>query len=213
MKEIVIKSYKYDELSDKAKEKAREWFAEGEREHFDIEMMEDDLLKILDILGFTVKQTSRNWVNTSTGAKGTRHDNCIWWSTYPAEAFVEGTYKYAKGCARNIRGYAPQDTALHSIADQLTAMQKLNGYKVAASMTGDCQGRSTEVFHRDDWANPMDDDTAKCCIGIIHDLFKRIARMIEDEYDYRCSDEAVVDGIEANDYNFHEDGRRFPEAD
>jgi hypothetical protein len=43
---------------------------------------------------------------------------------------------------------------------------------------------------------------------IVVDINKAIYKSLEKEYEYQTADEQVVDGIQANEYDFDEDGRR-----
>ena len=42
-----------------------------------------------------------------------------------------------------------------------------------------------------------------------YELAKCYFKSLQEEYDYRLSDEAIIESIESNDYEFTEDGERF----
>lgn len=210
-KAVTLTSFTYEELSADAKTVARDWYRNLESQwygqHPD-DLNYDDWESIAAILGIEFK----DHVYRNMGGKQASHP-AIWWSLYPTRATWEGRYAYAKGCARAIRRYAPQDKVLHSIADRLTTAQKRNAYKVRAEMSGDCGHSECEVLHCDGtgYERPIIDVSE--IERALEDFGTWIGKQIEADYEHRISDEAVADSIEANEYNFHENGQRFALAD
>jgi hypothetical protein len=45
--------------------------------------------------------------------------------------------------------------------------------------------------------------------GFLHHLLEDYRLMLQEEYEYLISEEAIIEAIEANDYEFTEDGRLF----
>ena len=122
---------------------------------------------------------------------------------------LEGRYSYAKGSAAKIRKHAPQDTRLHSIADQLAALQKRHFYRIEATCSH--RGRyyhsgcmSVDVYLKgDDAPRDVEEDTR----DILREFADWIYRHLESEYEYRMSDENVDESLRINEYEFDEDGR------
>ena len=132
MPEIIeIITYRFNELSDPAKEKARAWYREGGIDHDWFECVYDDFERVCTILGVTLETRS---VRLYGG--GTRPKPCIWFSGFWSQgdgASFEGHYRYAKAAPRRIREHAPQDEELHRIASVLQAIQKRNFFQLHAT--------------------------------------------------------------------------------
>jgi hypothetical protein len=113
-----ITVYKFDELSDEAKEKAREWWREGGLDYEWYDCVESDFKEIGKILGIDV--TKIFFTGFSSQGDG---------------ACFEGYYEYAKGSVKKLKEYAPQDTELHRIAEELAQAQKRFFYGIDAVIT------------------------------------------------------------------------------
>ena len=109
--------YRFDELSDAAREKARAWYREGGLDYDWYDTVYEDFQRIAEILGLNLKTRT---VRLMGG--GTRQDPCIWFRGFSSQgdgACFESWYSYPKDAPRLIREHAPQDTELHRIADAL----------------------------------------------------------------------------------------------
>lgn len=201
--------YTFAELSDNAKERARDWWREGVTMDHDWSHMYDDFERVADILGIDFKTKS---VPLMGG--GTRQDPCIWWSGFWSQgdgACFEGTYSYAKGSRAKIREYAPQDAKLHRIADDLFVAQRRNFYRLDAMVRH--SGRyyhehsvsiDVEAMHDGDRNVPA--DAEKAVEDALRDFCRWMYRQLEAEYEYQMSDESVDEMLEANAYEFTEEG-------
>lgn len=213
MPEIVKTTvYRLDELSNAAKEKARDWYREGALDHDWYEFIYDDFERICDMLGVRLRSAS---VRLYGG--GTRQRPCIWFSGFWSQgdgACFEGQYSYAPAAVRRIRDYAPKDDELHRIASSLQAIQRRNFFQLRASIVH--RGR---YYHEHSMAisvdrnSPTGQDTSPhaedLVIEALRDLARWLYRQLEREHDYQTSDEAVDEAIAANDYTFTANGRRF----
>lgn len=190
--------FAFAELSDSAKERARDWWRSCENQDFDTDFIFDDAQTIGGILGIAI---ATHAVKLMGG--GTRYDPTIFYSGFSSQgdgACFEGSYAYAKGAAKSIREHAPMDTVLHGIADRLQAIQRIYFYRIEATMK-----------HRGHYSHSgcMDvdvslaDDVRQC----MRDFADWIYRQLESEYVYRMSDEQVDESIECNEYEFDADGR------
>jgi hypothetical protein len=210
--------YTFDELSDKAKARARDWWREGGLDYDWWDSTYDDFLQICAILGVTIK--TRSYQVSGKNGPITRSSPCIEFTGFCQQgdgACFEGTYEYKAKCAREIRRYAGRDEKLWNIADRLVAVQKKYRYDAAATIehTGRySHAYSTTInvylanagFRRaDDLLFPEDETEIK---EIMHDLMNWLYRQLESEYEYLLSDEAVDESIEANEYTFDENGNR-----
>jgi hypothetical protein len=204
--------YQLDELSEAAKEKARDWFREGVGDWDWYDSVYEDFEAICRILGVELKTTT---VRLMGG--GSRQKPCIYFSGFYSQgdgACFEGRYAYQKGATRRIRDYAPTDTVLHDIADRLQAVQRRNFFQLRADVGH--RGRyyhahSMDISVERDSSNwqPMSDDAEDAIVTALRDLADWLHRQLEHEWDYMMSDDYADDGIAANEYTFTASGHRF----
>lgn len=209
--EKTITLYTYEELSEEGKQGARDWWLSC-RDSNDFDYVVEDFESIANMLGVELRQRAVRTVGGSTYTEPS-----IRWGLYSqgSGAAFEGTYRYAKGAAKKIREYAPQDDKLHAIADGLQEVQKRYGYRITAAMEdGNLSNfyphsgtmRVEVDFDRDlaDWPT-ADEETV---IRLMRDLADWLYRQIEKEDDYQTSEEYIADAMAANGYTFREDGER-----
>lgn len=205
-REITSTVYKFDELSDSAKEHARDWWRELESQDSDWSCMYDDFEQIAKILGITFDTHAVKLIGG-----GTRYDSNIYWSGFSSQgdgACFEGSYEYNLDCARKIRQYAPQDEKLHAIADGLVAIQKKHFYKLTAKTKHSghyyhAYSMDVDVYKGD---YETDAETAETVTELMRDFADWMYRQLEKEYEYRMEDEQVDENIRANEYEFDEQG-------
>lgn len=202
--------YKFDELSDTAKERAREWYREGALDYDWWDFVYEDAANIADRLGIELRQKP---VKLMSGK--TRYDPCIWFRGFCSQgdgACWEGTYSYKKGSVKAVKEYAPQDEELHRIAQALYEIQRRYFYKVSAKA-----GHRGHYYHSycmdidvdvDGRHNCDFSDAADGVRELLRDFADWIYKQLETEHDYRMSDECVDEDIRANEYEFEEDGSR-----
>ena len=204
MRTSVHKLFKYEELDDRAKDKAKDWYRQFVfADSCDWEFVFEGAVQAADILGIYIDHR-----------RGSR-ERAIYFSGFWSQgdgACFEGAYRYAKGATKKIREYAPQDTELHRIADELQDIQRRNFYKLCARMVH--SGRyshsgcmDVSVWHYDDQYRDIgdaEDDIAQ----LMRDFADWIYSRLEKEYEYQCSDSVVEESIIANEYEFYDDGRR-----
>jgi hypothetical protein len=207
MREKTVKLYHFDELSDAAKERARQWWRDCENQDFDTSYMYETFETAAKLLGI---EFDTRPIKLMGG--GTRYEPKIWWSGFSSQgdgASFEGSYSYAKNCSRVIRGEFPTDAKLHAIADSLTASQKANGYKLTAKITQSDSHYSHKYTMRADvykGDNDADEETSDTVLELMRDFAEWIYRSLEAEYEYRMGDENVDESIRINEYEFTEDG-------
>lgn len=199
--------FAFNELSDRAKDAAREWWRNGESQDFDSEYIFDNAVTCGKLMGIEISTKS---VKRMGG--GTREQPVIYWSGFSSQgdgACFEGHYQYEKGSARAIRKHAPQDSELHGLADTLQKIQSRHSYKIGARMKhsghyqhSGCMQVEVECDGRD-VTQIVDDEIAQC----MRDFADWIYRNLEREYEYRMSDENVDESIRCNEYEFTEEGK------
>ena len=176
--------FTFDELSDDAKEVARNWWRDVAGHDDWYEPVEYDFHHILGLLGFTgVKSNFAGFRSQGDGASFT------------------ADYSYSKGGAKSLKEYAPRDSELHRIADALQDLQRRNFYRIEDSITR--FWRSGNYVH----SGTM---TCECdaLLEICRDLADWYYAALEREYEYLMSDESVNESIRANEYEFLESGER-----
>jgi len=201
--------FKFDELSDDAKEVARAWWRESEAMYMsDSEFVIEYAEWVAAILGIEFSTRS---VGLYGG--GTRQKPCVYWSGFYSQgdgACFEGSYSYAKGSAKAIREYAPKDKTLHAIADSLAEVQKRNFYRLVASIShrGHYYHSGCMSVDVEDSGNPYRDigDAGEIVTQAMRDFADWIYDQLRSEYEYVMSDEHVDESIRINGYEFDESG-------
>lgn len=202
-------TYRFDELSEEAKEKARNWHRDFP-DHYDWwDTIYDDFERVCEILGVRLKATPVRLIGG-----GTRQKPCIWFSGFWSQgdgACFEAYYSHAKGGAKHIRDYAPQDATLHGIADRLQDIQRRNFYQLVADVSH--HGRYYNEFcmtfdvMRDSPNQQAPTEDAEDTVSeAMRDLARWLYRQLRGEYDYLTSDEVIEEMIDGNGYRFTECG-------
>jgi len=195
--------FTYSELSEAAKEKARNWYRDdgGDNFRFAAEFVLEDAENMARVMGIEIAHEKH-------GAK-------IYYSGFSSQgdgASFVGSYRYAKGASKKIREKAPQDAELHRIADQLQNIQSRHFYRIGATMSQGAGSNhyshshtmAVDVFDRQD-----DKDFSDCedeLSQLMRDFADWIYSQLEKEYDWINEDAQVEENIIANDYEFDEEG-------
>lgn len=193
MRIIETTVYQYNELSESAKQKARDWYT-GEWFEFYADNVIEDVQQIAAILGVSdCKVLYSGFWSQGDGA-------CI-----------NGLYRYAKNAPKKIKEYAPLDNELHSIAIKLQNAQRKGFYKTTCKIThsgGYCHYNSMDFqFTNELWDNLDDRGVSYREIIEAFKMFaKWIYRQLENEYENQVSNEVVAETLEINEYEFLEDG-------
>lgn len=170
--------YSYDELDEKAKQKAIEWFAEGYPEYEWWGSTYEDARKIGLII--TEFDTHRN-----RNAKG-KFDGLN-----PEE------------CARNITENQGADCSTYKTAKAfLMSMDSLN---TEYSTDANGQHDVSDIDGRDNY----EDEKEELETEFLKSLLEDYAMILQKELEYLESEAHIVEMIEANDYEFTKEGKRF----
>lgn len=202
-REITLTVYKFTELCDEAKERARAWWRERALEYNWWDAVYEDAARIADMLGIDLRQKPVKLVNGKT-----RFDPAIYFSGFYSQgdgACFEGSYAYKRGCVKAIKKYAPQDKELHRIADNLCEIQKRNNYKITATIdhSGRYSHSGTMSIYIDSFVNDVDAADIK---QSLRDFADWIYDALRREYEYQLSDECVDESIIVNEYEFDSEG-------
>lgn len=209
MRTVEVQVFKFSELSDSAKEKARDWYREG----YDFDPEYEPFETAARLLGIDLTEQRTNRKGKTYTA------NTIQYSGFSSQgdgASFTGSYKFVPRCCDTIRENFGTDTRLWAIADGLTALHNrlrlLQGGWLAGTITQ--EGRYVHKYTMDATAtNDLDGEElsielSKEFLELMRDFAEWIYRGLEQEYDWRQSDECVDESMESNEYEFTEDGER-----
>lgn len=183
MKTIVTTKtlYRFDELSESAKQAACQWYAEGMPSDWYADVC-DDFEMCVGFMGLT---------NVRTQFSG-------FWSQGDGASFL-ARYAYRKNGLIDLIAYAPTDTALHEIARDIVAIQRRAFYRIDGAVT--LSGRYChEYTMRFD-----NDDLLEC----FRRLARWFYAALEKSYEYLTSPEHVAEMCEANEWHFDEKGKFY----
>jgi hypothetical protein len=207
----IDKVYKFAELDERAKETARDWFRQFVfTESHDWEHVLDDAKECLKLAGFTV-------------------DN-IYFSGFSSQgdgACFEGSWRASDTKpVKAMKQHAPKDKTLHAIAAEMRAIAKLRpNASMSVKQRGHYNHEGCTEFSVTSDGPEWEDDVARSnaewdelrardtAIGdrieeASKDAMRWIYRRLEAEYEYQNSNEVVDENIEANEYEFTEEGNR-----
>ena len=189
--------YKFDELSDSAKDHAISQYA-CDYDWWDL--VYEDFNEILTILGFDVEEHHNGRKRLNIEFSGFYHQGSY-------AAFC-GSYHFRKGMVKAIKDYAPQDEELFRIAKELVAMQKATFYSLSANFTySDYRGYSVDMEcsrHNYGWCDLNEPETH--FREILKDLSAWLYKKLENEYEYFTSYESFEEQAEANEWTFDSKG-------
>jgi len=186
-------TYQFSELEDDAKETARAWYREGAFDYDWHEYVIEDAKTIGALMGIDVDK--------------------IYFSGFSSQgdgACFEGHYAYKKGSVKAVKEYAPQDKTLHVIAQGLAEVQRKNFYQLYANVKQSghyMHEMCTDIDVRTDYDYyGMTEYAVDGIEEFLRDFMRWIYSSLEAEFDYLNSDSQVDWAIEANEYEFMEDG-------
>jgi hypothetical protein len=194
MRTEALHIYTYEELSDEAKAKARDWYRKNDDNEYS-EFVIDDAKEVAALMGWEIDK--------------------IYWSGFSYQgdgACFEGIMRYNKGGAQKLVKAYTNDAELNRIAKAWQSLQRRNFYALEASVKhrGHYYHEMCTVFDCEDtrsnygWMQkPEAEDDIK---EIARDFMRWIYKRLEAEYEYSVSDEVVAENIIANGYEFTEDG-------
>ena len=231
MKEVIVKAYEFDELDDKAKEKAREWFRSGNcDDNFWSECTLEEAEEQAALMGIDI--------TNNKDSRGAHIYYSGFWSQGDGACF-EGTWRASDVKADKVAdgwGEDPATTEIKRIAAVFAEIAKKyphasftvkhRGHYSHENCTEFdfnsgheyCEPKDLEAFR--DSADQTDDglsDKMDDCFfqgtddelkEAAKDFMRWIYRQLEKEYEYQNSDEQVDDNIRANEYLFTEGGSR-----
>ena len=187
---ITIDTYTFSELSDKAKDKARQCYhSTYMSDGFWHECTIDDAKEVGKILGFDVRDVHFSGFSS-------QGDGASW----------TGGYRYAKSAPAKVASYTGNDAELISIANGLQDIQRRHFYKLIASVSRTgyyCHSHTmrADVEDRTDTYRDVS-DAEKDLLELFRDFADWIYNNLRKEYDYQTSDSAIEETFDANGVAF-----------
>lgn len=215
-KTITTEVFQYDELSDDAKEKARNWYRGAcEGDTFWSECTLEEAEAQGELLGITFARRKQN----NPKAKG---EALIYFSGFCSQgdgACFEGSWSAGDVQAAKVAegwGESKATDELRRIASEFDSVAK--GFP-SASFTVKHRGHYYHEFCTEFDVSMYDDAEGviqteanaaeESLIEAARDFMRWIYRQLESEYEYQNSDETVEETIRANEYTFTGEGKRF----
>lgn len=213
--------YTYDELTDEAKERARDWYRQGHLDYDWWDCLYEDFGKRAHELGIDLGQKPVKLMNGKT-----RYDPEIYFSGFYHQgsgSSFGGTWRADAMNINKLKSECPTDKELHRIADSLAKCAK-----------EDSEVTATISAKRDHWIDvtvedgntvmeqldALDSESAEyeqiaqgcqdredAITEALRNFNHWMYRCLEQEYEWLNSNEQVEDAIIANAYEFTEDGQ------
>jgi len=193
MQAYADETYTFDELSESAKEAAREWWRQTYPDYEWWDYVFDMAKAAGECLGIDVDR--------------------IYFSGFGGQgdgACFEGTYSYNKGWRKALKKEfgGEQLAELEKIGSALQAVQSSAFYKLSANVrqSGHYMHSGCTYINVDHEDRHATDDEDEGIQEALRDFMDWIYRRLEAEFDWIMSDEQVDEAILANGYEFTEDG-------
>lgn len=199
--------YSFDELSDRAKERARDKYRERALDHGWWEYVYEDADTVAKLMGIEIGQKPVKLM----GGK-TRYDPAIYFSGFSSQgdgASFEGMYYFKAGAVKAVKTHAPKDAKLHQIAQDITDAQKANGFKLQASIMQRGRYHHLSIEVEKDAQAPIAPDTEDALIQALRDFADWIYRQLEAEHNYQLSAEAIDEYLGDANQQYDENGNRI----
>lgn len=195
--------YPFEELSDKAKEKAREWMRQcNQGDNFFSECVIDDFVTIAENLGWTIPKSRHN------------SGHAVYWSGFWSQgdgACFEGYWSMTNLDAAKVKAERPKDAELHRLADGFAAVAA----RISAEKNEDDPYASVKqrglYYHSFSTEFETQGMSAACeetLIELSRDLMSWLYASLEKEWEYQNSDSCIDENIRANEYEFTVEGKR-----
>ncbi len=204
--------YTFDQLSEEAKERARDSWREDEARDFQPEYESYETAAKLLGIDLTERRTRRNGKNEMVACTANTIMYSGFWSQGDGASFT-GTFTFVPGCCDSIREMFPQNTTLHKIADSLTAMHNtlrlLEGKKLTGNITQSgnyVHSHTMAATAYDEEGEELDVATSDRFRDLMRDFADWIYKGLEEDYDYQTSDEAINESLSNGEYEFDEEG-------
>lgn len=153
----------------------------------------EDATTIFEMIGFTFHDEKQPLYFSGFSSQG--DGACI----------NKAYYEYRKGALKAVKNYAPGDTDLHQIVKAFQDLQRKAFYTGTASIrhSGHYYHERSMVINVECEKGMFDDDDFR---ELVSDLCHWFYKQLENEYDCLTSEEAILETLRANEYDFDEEG-------
>ncbi len=175
-------AFKFSELDDKAKDRARDWFSSG------IELWTDNYTDFLTMCGFDKPQLSYS----------------ISYSQGDFAAFDSHFFSYEKGFVKTVERNFGTGSYWHKAAIDLRVIYAKSFYQMTGkTFTRGCTYQATLSDIRQYEFSQFEDVLNEWLYAVCEEIRVQLYK----DYEYQCSDEGIGENSEANEYRFDEHGR------
>lgn len=138
---------------------------------------------------------------------------------------IKGAYQHVDGAVDAIKRYAPNECRLIAIAETLEAIQKRvdaldKGTKIEAAFIATRDNWLNSATHIEaqgyiDWSvdstidRNQEEAIAEEVESALEDLPRILLHKMQEDFDYLTSEEGIIEGLTANEFEFLEDGRLY----
>ena len=197
--------YRFHELSDKAKARARDHYrAQGVRDQW-WDFVYEDAVRVANIHGISITEKSGPSPAIYFSGFSSQGDGACFQGGYTPKPGNETT--------EGIRSECPQDEELHRIADALALLQVSarvqHGQRIEANITTSgsyCHSGTMNVDATYTEGDSPDPEIAEELQQLIRDFADWIYARLEDEYDWLNSNEHIDEALLDGDNEFEESG-------
>lgn len=205
-KAISTTVYTFEELSDKAKERARDWYLAGGFDYDWWDCTFEDAYTIAALIGLDIRPTDSK--------DRTRGISFSGFSSQGDGACFAGYYRPVQNAEAATKEYAPQDEKLHSLARILDQEMAKCDHSLRTTITHRSRySHSGMMDYEHEFDTEREDIDFNSIEFEVKAVFRHFAdwiyRQLEKQWYYLNSDEAVDETILANEYTFTSGGVRF----
>lgn len=194
MKTVSVDLYTFDELTDKAKERARDWYKTDYPDSGWWECAYDNAREAFAFFGVETSDMSFSG----------------FWSQGDGASFTGDFRTSLISPAADLAAEFPTDETLRVLHARLTAINHPEDTRVTITRSGNYVHSHT-MYMND--ADEYSRDDERELLSILRSLANWLYGLLESEYDYLVSDECVDESILSNGYHFTIDGKRDARGD
>lgn len=204
-----ITLFTYDELSDAAKQKARDneqQFQLSLMDKYLRDVVENDFVPVAKMFGLKFRDAHKRWPG-------------VWWSIKDKpDDYVDfdGWYSYEENALPHVKEFDPTDTRLHDIVSRLTNLQAAYSHTLLG--TFDHKNTLSPLFvsrwDGDDgpWEESLDHKDTEVLQQIFIDFKIWMRDRLQEEFRFCQSKEFLEYEIQEKGYLFNEKGTHIPES-
>jgi len=206
-------TYKFSELSEKAKDRVRDEYRSGDYPGYDWwDCTYEDAVRMAELIGINISTTThqsqrdpkRTWTEPDISFSG-------FWSQGDGASF-EGNYRMVPDAVQKVTSET-NDEELIRIATALSVLQitrRLHGlepFSATIKTHGNYHNMTVDVSCSEyEFDEDPDERLEANVTELMDDFASWIYRTLEAEYDYLCSDECVDQYLNDSDDEYDEDG-------